>query len=264
MYVHMSEFPRYNPNRSAEWNYGGAKWKLSRSKIDLFLECPRCFYIDNKLGTKRPTIPSFNLNIAVDELLKKEFDEYRIKQVSHPLQIKYNVAAVPFKHAALDQWRDPFIGITYTHPEHGFTISGGIDDLWVTQTGELLVVDYKATAKEGTITSLTDSSWTEQYERQLAVYQWLLRQNDFTVHDTAYIVYCNGQKNQNQFNDTLVFETTLIACTPNTDWIEPTLQQIKLCLERDTYPASSPDCEYCRYREAVGKKLQAIHKHHVT
>lgn len=66
----MAEYS-YNPNRSAEWNYGGAKWKLSRSKIDFFFECPRCFYLDNVLGTKRPSFPSFNLNIAVDELFKK-------------------------------------------------------------------------------------------------------------------------------------------------------------------------------------------------
>jgi len=63
----MAEYNyKYNPNRNADWNYGGKKWRLSRSKIDFFTECPRCFYLDNKLGTKRPGFPSFNLNIAVD------------------------------------------------------------------------------------------------------------------------------------------------------------------------------------------------------
>jgi len=95
--------PRYyNPNRNADWNYGGTKWKLSRSKIDLFLECPRCFYIDNKLGTKRPNIPSFNLNIAVDELLKKEFDHHRAEQTPHPLMITYGVDATPYQHEDIE------------------------------------------------------------------------------------------------------------------------------------------------------------------
>ena len=54
----MSEY--YNPNRMESWNYGGKNWKLSRSKIDLFSSCPRCFYIDNKLGVKRvPGFPFF-------------------------------------------------------------------------------------------------------------------------------------------------------------------------------------------------------------
>ena len=60
----------YKPDRSPDWNYGGNKWRLSRSKIGLFLECPRCFYIDNKLGTGRPPGFPFNLNSAVDALLK--------------------------------------------------------------------------------------------------------------------------------------------------------------------------------------------------
>lgn len=255
----MAQYTRgYNPNRHIDWNYGGAKWKLSRSKIDLFHECPRCFYVDNKLGTKRPSIPSFNLNIAVDELLKKEFDQYRTEQKPHPIMIKHKLDAVPFSHQDLDLWRDPFVGVMYTHPIHNIIISGGIDDVWVNTAGELIVVDYKATSKEGSITSLSDSSWEEQYKRQLGVYQWLLQQNGHKVSDTAYFVYCNASKNEPEFSDLLHFETTLIACKPDTTWIEPLLTEIKSCLDSDMYPPAGKSCEYCQYRDAVGKKLQTI------
>jgi hypothetical protein len=50
-------------------------FELSRSKIDLFLECARCFYLDRRLGIGRPDSFPFTLNNAVDALLKKEFDE---------------------------------------------------------------------------------------------------------------------------------------------------------------------------------------------
>ena len=43
-------------------------FKLSRSKIDLFLSCPRCFYVDRRLGVGRPPGFPFNLNTAVDTL----------------------------------------------------------------------------------------------------------------------------------------------------------------------------------------------------
>lgn len=46
-------------------------YKLSRSKLDLFLRCKRCFYIDRRLGVGHPDGYPFSLNIAVDELLKK-------------------------------------------------------------------------------------------------------------------------------------------------------------------------------------------------
>jgi CRISPR/Cas system-associated exonuclease Cas4 (RecB family) len=252
---------KYNPNRSAEWNYGGNKWRLSRSKIDFFIECPRCFYLDNKLGTKRPGMPSFNLNIAVDELFKKEFDEFRRAGKRHPIMDQYGVAAVPFKHESMDIWRDNFAGVEYTDANTGLTICGAIDDIWQDENGKLIVVDYKSTSKEGKIESLADSAWEDQYRRQIGVYQWLLRKNGFEVHDTGYFVYANALQTEERFDNKLIFDTTLVPTEGETSWIEPTLLKIKECLESDSYPVSGSDCEYCPYREACGKKLQAIHKH---
>src|SRR5690606_27112957 len=114
---------KYNPDRSQDWNYGGPKWRLSRSTIDLFIECPRCFYIDNKLGTARPRGPAFTLNIAVDELFKKEFDAYRMSKTPHPIMVQHGVDAVPFQHKMIDAWRDNFVGIEHVHSETGLTVS---------------------------------------------------------------------------------------------------------------------------------------------
>ncbi|MEM9336281.1 MAG: PD-(D/E)XK nuclease family protein [Patescibacteria group bacterium] len=256
----MAEFvKRYNPNRSAEWNYGGSKWKLSRSKIDLFVECPRCFYLDNKLGTKRPGFPAFNLNIAVDELFKKEFDEHRKAGTPHPIMEEYGIEAVPFAHNDLDAWRDNFTGITYTEPETGLTVSGAVDDIWVTPQETLIIVDYKSTSKEGRIEALGDSPWEQQYTRQLGVYRWLLEQNGFTVETTGYLIYANASKAEVGFNNQLTFETTLVSVETTTDWIRDTLVEIKDSLEKEHIPASGPTCEYCPYREAAGKKLLTIH-----
>ncbi len=253
---------KYNPDRNADWNYGGLKWRLSRSKIDLFIECPRCFYLDNKLGTARPRGPAFTLNVAVDALFKKEFDVYRKEQKPHPLMEQYHVDAVPFIHKDLDIWRDNFGGLEYVDPDTGLTISGAVDDIWQNSKGELIVVDYKATAKDGTIETLADSSWEEQYKRQIGVYQWLLRKNSFTVSNTGYFVYANGDSDRDAFQDTLHFETTLVPCEGDTGWIEPTLREIKTCLEQETFPKSGASCEFCPYREACGKKLQALHTTH--
>ena len=251
----------YNPNRHSDWNYGGPKWRLSRSKIDYFIECPRCFYVDNKLGTKRPGMPSFNLNIAVDELLKKEFDTYRAKGEPHPIMVEYKIDAVPFRHPKLDDWRENFVGISAKHKPTGLTVSGAVDDVWENPVGELIVVDYKATSKAGKIKSLSDSAWEEQYRRQIGVYQWLLEQNGFAVSKTGYFVYANALKTELAFKDILTFDTTLITCQGDNDWIEQTLKDIKACLDCDTYPESGGNCEFCPYRHSVGTKLQDIHRH---
>lgn len=244
----------YKPDRKPDWNYGGNKWRLSRSKIGLFMECPRCFYIDNKLGTARPPGYPFNLNTAVDALLKKEFDIHRNGKTPHPLMEQYGVDAVPLQHPKMDIWRENFKGIDYRHPQTGFTVSGAIDDVWVNPTGKLMIVDYKSTSKDEKIEAL-DKEWHEGYKRQMEVYQWLFRRNGFDVSDTGYFVYANASKDKKAFDGVLEFEVTLVPYTGSDSWVEPTLLKIKECLDGGELPAAAEDCDYCRYREAVGKKL---------
>lgn len=250
----MSTF--YKPNRKPDWNYGGPRWRLSRSKIDLFMQCERCFYLDNKLGVARPPGFPFNLNSAVDALLKKEFDIHRVKASAHPLMEQYGVDAVPYAHEDLDIWRENFKGIEYVHRPTGFTVSGAVDDIWVDPRGELIVVDYKSTSKDAKIESL-DEEWHIGYKRQMEVYQWLLRQRGFDVSDTGYFVYANASKDEKAFDRKLVFDVTLIPYRGNADWIDDTLIEIKTCLDSAQIPATAPDCDYCLYREAAGKALQA-------
>jgi hypothetical protein len=240
----MGQF--YNPKRGSDWNYGGRKWRLSRSKIDLFTQCPRCFYIDNKLGTKRvPGFP-FNLNSAVDLLLKKEFDLHRAQATPHPLMDTYSLKMVPFQHENMDTWRENFEGVETKHKATGLTVCGAVDDVWVSEDGKLSVVDYKSTSKDGEIKSL-DAEWQDGYKRQMEVYQWLLRQNGFDVSDTGYFVYANGRQNNEAFNGVLEFDINLIAHTGSDDWIDAVLGDIKSCLESDELPPVGKECDYCPY-----------------
>ena len=69
-------------------------FRLSRSKLEMFINCPHCFYMDRRLGVGQPPGYPFNLNSAVEHLLKKEFDEYREKQEPHPLMVESGIDAV--------------------------------------------------------------------------------------------------------------------------------------------------------------------------
>ncbi len=250
----MSGF--YKPNRKPDYNYGGPRWTLSRSKIDLFLNCARCFYIDNKLGVARPPGFPFNLNSAVDALLKKELDVHRANGTQHPLAHAYGVDAVPFAHEKMDDWRNALSqGVKYEHPETGLTVRGGVDDIWVNKKGELIVVDYKATSKDGSIESL-DEEWHIGYKRQLEVYQWLLRKNGFTVSDTGYWFYANATKDREAFDAKLDFELTLVPYKGDDSWVDGTLLELKACLDSSDIPASSEECDYCKYRDAAGVAMR--------
>ena len=246
----MSKF--YNSKRTRnKYDPSSAEaFKLSRSKIELFIDCPRCFYIDRRLGTGRPPGFPFNLNSAVDALLKKEFDLLRENGEAHPLMKQYGIDAVPAKNDKLDEWRENFKGVQFLHEPTNLIITGAIDDLWENPKGEYLVVDYKATSKDEEIVAL-NQDWQDSYKRQMEIYQWLLRRNGYKVSDTGYFVYCNGRKDLEKFDGKLEFDITLIAHKGNDNWVEPTIIDIHTCLNSDNIPEKSEDCDYCAYREAV-------------
>lgn len=243
----MSDF--YSAKRGSAWNYGGKSWKLSRSKIELFMGCPRCFYIDNKLGTKRPPGPPFSINSAVDHLLKQEFDTHRAKGEQHPLQKAYGIDAIPASHEELNVWRENFKGICFEDPKTGMTISGAIDDLWINGEGEYIVVDYKATAKDEAVTEL-NQEWQDGYKRQMEIYQWLLRQLGYKVSNTGYFVYCTGRLDRDAFDGRIDFDVNLIEYVGNDSWVRSVIDDIEICLESDSIPAPAKDCDFCAYSKA--------------
>lgn len=223
-------------------------FKLSRSKLELFLNCPRCFYLDRRLGVGQPPGPPFTLNSAVDTLLKKEFDIHRTQNSPHPLMSQYGVDAVPFRHEMINEWRENFKGVQFLHHQSNFVITGAVDDVWQNKSGELIVVDYKATSVNGEIT--LDSEYRQAYKRQMEIYQWLLRQNGFKVSSRGYFVYANGDKDKRAFDGKLEFSVVLLSYDGNDSWVEKTILDARKCLE-GAIPEPNPACEFCAYRKAA-------------
>ncbi|PIT93271.1 MAG: hypothetical protein COU06_00750 [Candidatus Harrisonbacteria bacterium CG10_big_fil_rev_8_21_14_0_10_38_8] len=253
----MSKYYNANRTRYLFDPKSSEPYRLSRSKIDFFIECPKCFYLDQRLGTKRPPGYPFTLNVAVDELLKKEFDVYRASQTPHPLMKTYGLSVVPYQHPDMEKWRDSLrSGVEYLHPETNLSVRGGVDDIWINKSDELLVVDYKATSKREAPT--LEGTLGAQYQRQMEVYQWLLAKNGFKVSKTGYFVYVNGKKDAEAFDGKLEFDVHLLPLEGDYSWLEPVLLKIKDCLMSEDIPESGLDCDYCAYRETAGKKLQKI------
>lgn len=229
----------FDPNSSEPY-------KISRSGLELFADCPRCFYFDKRLGRTRPPGFPFNLNSAVDKLLKREFDAYRDRKHPHPLMIQAGIDAVPYAHPDLEKWRSNFTGIRFEHQPSGFLVYGAVDDLWQNSQGELIVVDYKATSKATAITELNED-WHQGYKRQLEIYQWLLRRNGFPVSSTAYWIYANGDSTAERFDQTLRFRMTVIPYMGSDGWVEEHIMAARACLMNDAPPRPAEDCDYCHF-----------------
>lgn len=256
----MSDYFR---TRSQPYHPGQREpFKISRSKIELFMQCARCFWLDVRLKISRPSGPPFQINKAIDELLKKEFDAYRVKAEPHPLMVDNDIRAVPMRHDSLESWRHNFTGVTTLHEATNLHIFGAIDDLWVNDRGEAIVVDYKATAKQSEVS--LDADWQIAYKRQMEVYQWLLRRNGLPVSNTGYFVYTNGRLDLDGFHDKVEFRTKIIPYEGQDTWVEPTIEQMKTCMDSDDIPpvgtaAMGGECEFCAYARARTElTLQAV------
>lgn len=221
-----------------------APFPLSRSKVELYVDCPRCFYLDRRLGIARPSGPPFNLNSAVDALLKAEFDGYRRRGEPHPLMTAAGIRAVPHAHPELDTWRNNFRGVRTVHEASGLEVFGAIDDVWRDlDSGDLIVADYKSTSKSSEVT--LDAEWQVSYKRQMEFYQWLLRRRGYAVARRGWFVYCNGQRDRPAFEGRLEFTIKLIPYDGDDGWVEDTLARIRDTLAAPEPPAPRADCEYC-------------------
>lgn len=219
--------------------------KISRSKIELSLECPRCFWLEVKKGIKRPPGFPFTLNNAVDYLLKQEFDHHRKEKTPHPVMVTHMVEAIPFDHPNMDTWRHNFTGVHFDHKPTGFHLFGAVDDIWENKNGELMVVDYKATGS-------TNHQIYDSYARQMEIYQWLLTQNGFKVSPTGYFVFAKVNKSVGfGFGKAaLAFDLFVEPYTGDNSWVEKAVLNAKKTLDMEKSPEANPECEYCKYSHA--------------
>lgn len=216
--------------------------KLSRTKIELSIQCPRCFWLDINKGIKRPPPAPYTINNAIDYLLKKEFDEHREKGTAHYLITQNKIKAIPYNCPQINQWRTNFTGVQFEHKKSGFLVFGAVDDVWINPKKELIVVDYKATgAKEHKI--------YDSYKRQMETYQWLLAQNGFKVSPTGYFLFAQVNKSLGFGKGKLSFDLFIEPLQGDTSWVEKAILQARKTLNQKKPPEANEECEYCKYRE---------------
>lgn len=234
------------PKKKIAFDPADREFPFSRTALDEFLNCRRCFYQSRRLGFSRPGGFFSRLPNVVDELLKREFDVYRERQEPHPSMRELPGDLVPFGHPELDQWRHNFTGVRMLHEPSGLLVYGAVDDIWIDRTTqELHVVDYKTSSKTGEITEAG-----ENYARQVEVYQWLLRQKGFAVSDTAYFVFEQPDHEAIGLNQVLRFVVTVVPHVGDTGWVEETLLAARACME-DGLPEADPKCKLCTWVEKV-------------
>ncbi len=246
MFIADKNFPwssKYNPESDKPFI-------MSRSKIDLYLRCKRCAYLDMRLGIKGPKPFPYNLNSRIDYLLKVEHDIAREKKGKTKYLEECNIDAIPYSHPELDVWREPFKAARYHHNQTNIVVAGSVDDLWEdNESKKIHIVDYKSTHTENFEKLKNfDAPYLIGYKRQAEIYAWILSKLGLDIHQTSYFLYVNATLEQETFNNKLDFEYALIPYEMRDfSWVEDTIIEIKNFLETNKIPAATNDCELCKY-----------------
>ena len=216
--------------------------KLSPNSLNLFLECPHCFWLEKRMGIRRPPPYPYALNSAIDILLKEEFDIYRAKGEPHPLLKEKNINAKLFPNQKLlNQWRSNFVGIRYYDPELRATLFGAVDDILEFPDGKLAALDYKSTG--GKVAKVYD-----RFQLQLDVYTFLLEKNGFQTPRKGYLAFYVVDK-ENGFNGRLPFKKELHEIDTNPSDIYDLFKDAVELLRKDNPPPHSPDCKFGKWLE---------------
>lgn len=156
--------------------------KLSPSTISLFMECPRCFWLQFNKNIHRPRGVFPSLPGGMDGVIKKYYDKYR-KMGKLPPEIEGKVKGKLFDNEVLlKSWQSNWEGLKYYDKKLGALMKGVLDDCLVNDD-IYIPLDYKTRGYE-----LKDDT-SSHYQHQLDVYCFLLAKNGYKTADFAYLIY---------------------------------------------------------------------------
>ena len=226
--------------------------KISRSGLKLFLECPRCFWLDLHHKIKRPPGYPYTLSAAVDYLVKREFDKYRVEG-KLPLVLK-NAGikdAKLYTGDNLAEWRNNFKGVAYYDEDLNAILYGAVDDILEFQDSSLAVIDYKSSgSKEITV--------YDDYQKQMDVYNYILQQKGYDTYPEAFFVFYQVIKEgEDGFQNALKFKEQVKAVKVNKDWVGPAFEAAVELARQESPPYENGNaqkhCDHCHYVEMASK-----------
>jgi CRISPR/Cas system-associated exonuclease Cas4 (RecB family) len=219
--------------------YKGKKLELSPTTgLNLFLECPRCFWLRYREKVHRPAIPFPSLPSGMDRILKEYYDSFRIKS-GMPPEIEGKVEGKLFPdQERMESWRNWRKGLRFEDPKLDAVLRGALDECLF--DGKYHIpLDIKtrgAAPKEG--------QSEEYYQTQLDCYAFLLDKNGYKTRDFAYLVYYfpESVSKKHQVN----FNTEVVKLETDPERAYKIFSEAVNCY-RGPIPPSHTECGFCAW-----------------
>ena len=217
--------------------------RLSPSQLNLFLECPRCFWFHQNQDRHRPAGIFPSLPSGMDNVIKVYFDRYRLKGKLPPAIQEKVVGSLLPDLEVMTKWRNWRTGLNYKDKKTGAVLIGALDDCLVHE-GKYIPLDYKTRGydpKEG---------GESFYQNQLNCYEFLLQANDFNTAGYAYLVYYVPKEVDE--GGMVRFEITPKKVATDPEEAIKVFENAVATLQGPV-PEGHANCEYCAYVIANGE-----------
>lgn len=212
------------------------QYKLSPSKLNLYLECPLCFWLNEK-GIHRPSGPFPSLPGGIDRKLKDYFDKYR-KQGILPPELNGKVEGKLYDNLEkMDTWRNARKGISWTD-EEGNILFGAIDECLF--DGEnFIVVDFKTYGG-----SKIEDNKIEFYQNQLDCYALLFEKNKLKHPGYAYLIFFMPKEVKE--NGEISFNIEVKKVKVDSKRALKTFKEA-ISLIKNERPKNNTECKFCEW-----------------
>ncbi|MDE2180353.1 MAG: PD-(D/E)XK nuclease family protein [candidate division NC10 bacterium] len=215
---------------------------LSNSRLGLYRECPRCFWLEINAGIKRPETIFPSLPGGLDLQFKRYFDRFR-DCGELPPEVKGKLPGRLLPDArTIDQWRDWRRGIRHVTAWTDVDVMGALDECLVDEADFYYPLDYKTRGYA------PKNDTHAFYQDQMNLYTLLLESNGHNTKRLAYLIY---------YYPVEVKEYGLIQFQVDVQEV-PTDPTAAEALVRDAVttlrgptPAGSSSCGFCRWTRAV-------------
>ena len=206
--------------------------KLSRSKLDAFLHCQRCFWLEVH-GKAPPIDMAMGVYNVLDSIQKRYYDRYRNDGLPPLLKDK-----IPLKLADANLVEKLRSGVSFDDEKLKAVLWGKMDDCFVDGKGRLVVMDNK------TSSSGPNEEYEEGYRFQLDVYGYLLMKNGFKVAPYGYLVYYIPDK-ESDFNNGIKFKVETRKFKLDANRILDIFRRAVETAREKKPPARHEECEMC-------------------
>lgn len=210
--------------------------RLSPSSLNLFLDCPRCFWLDKNKSIKRPRGIFPSLPGGMDSVIKKYFDGYRVNG-DMPPEIKGKITGKLFSDLSiLEKWRNwRKSDLSYEDKELNAILIGALDDCLV-ENDCYIPLDYKTRGSE------LKGDPRQYYQNQLDCYCLMLEHSGFKTCDMAYLLYYWPEEVKE--NGVVKFHVEPIRIETDIESAKKIVKDAAKILSSPV-PDPTPNCDYC-------------------